>query len=226
MLNLVGASLFFILIHLCVSGLPSVRAAVAGQLGEGPYRAVFSIASILGLWWMASSYGAAPHSPLWSHSAGLAHLSVLMMPISVYLVVGAFTQRNPTSVGQERALSASASRGILTITRHPFLWGVTLWALAHILANPDVASSIFFGTFLLVAVAGTRLIDRRYRRNSPAAWVEFANVTSNVPLVALLRGKTRARLSELFGWRLALAMAIFFALLWNHAWLFGVSPLP
>ncbi len=33
------------------------------------------------------------------------------------------------------------------VMRHPFLWGVTLWAVAHLLTNGDLASLLLFGSF-------------------------------------------------------------------------------
>jgi len=47
------------------------------------------------------------------------------------------------------------------ITRHPFLWGIALWALVHLIINGDLASLILFGSLLLLAVGGTLAIDAR-----------------------------------------------------------------
>lgn len=43
------------------------------------------------------------------------------------------------------AQGADIARGIVRITRHPFLWGVALWALVHFIVNGDLASVILSG---------------------------------------------------------------------------------
>jgi uncharacterized membrane protein len=50
-------------------------------------------------------------------------------------------------------------RGIVRI--HPFLTGVGLWALVHLIGNGDVASLVFFATWAIVALAGTVSIDEK-----------------------------------------------------------------
>jgi uncharacterized membrane protein len=122
--------------------------------------------------------------------------------------------------------AAHEATGVVRITRHPFLWGVALWAAFHLLANGDAASVVFFGTFLALAVAGTYSIDAKRARKMGAAWTPFAERTSNIPFAAILAGRNSLKLGELFTWRQAAALAAFVLLLYIHAWLFSVSPFP
>ena len=115
-------------------------------------------------------------------------------------------------------------QSVVAITRHPFLWGVAIWAAFHTAANGDEASTIFFGTFLLLALFGTISIDAKRRRKMGAAWDAFAAKTSNVPFGAILSG--RASLARVVDWRMALALAIFVVALFAHARVIGVSPFP
>ena len=57
-------------------------------------------------------------------------------------VVIGLTTPNPTAVAQEGRVG-QPPRGIVRITRHPFLTGVGLWALLHLISNGDVASLVF-----------------------------------------------------------------------------------
>ena len=53
-------------------------------------------------------------------------------------------------------------RGVLRITRNPVMWGIGLWAVAHMVPNGDWASLLFFGTLmwrLAIYATGRRLID-------------------------------------------------------------------
>jgi uncharacterized membrane protein len=58
------------------------------------------------------------------------------------------------------------------------------------------------------------------------AWEPFSKATSNVPLAAVIAGRNRLKVGELFGWRFWVALALFLAILFLHHRLFGVSSFP
>jgi uncharacterized membrane protein len=134
---------------------------------------------------------------------------------------------NPTSLKQEGFAGKDGTiKGVLRITRHPFLWGVVIWSGFHLLANGDLASIVLFGTFFVTALLGTFSIDAKRRRKMGAAWDAFAAKTSNIPFGAVITGRTPLRPGESFGWRFWVATLIFLAVLFAHGRLFGVSPFP
>jgi uncharacterized membrane protein len=91
-------------------------------------------------------------------------------------------------VRQEGALERpDVVKGMLRITRHPFLWGVAIWASGHLSVNGDRASIVLFGSMLLLALFGTASIDAKRKRALGATWDAFAAQTSNVPFAAILR---------------------------------------
>lgn len=219
MTALVLASAFFVGIHIFVSGT-RLRDRLVDSLGEGPYRTAFSVASAAGLFAMAWTYNRAPYLELWGSPAGLRHLAALLMAPATFLVVAGLTTRNPTAVGAER-LAARGPVGIVKLTRHPFLWGVALWALAHLLANGDVASLVFFASFFALAHVGPRLIDAKRARKDPQGWAAFAAQTSATPF----RGPPRPSLAEIGWWRIGLSVVVYLALvLWLHEAVIGVAP--
>jgi uncharacterized membrane protein len=143
----------------------------------------------------------------------------------LFVICGLLTP-NPTLVGQAHLLKApQPARGILRITRHPLMWGIALWAASHIVARGEIASVIFFGTFLILALAGTLLIDRRKAAMLGKDWKLFAAVTSNLPFGAIIGGRNRVALGEIGWWKVLIAIALYFALLRFHRVLFGVRPL-
>jgi uncharacterized membrane protein len=104
------------------------------------------------------------------------------------------------------------------------MWGIALWAAAHVLARGDAASVVFFGAFLVLALSGTLLIDRRKRAAAGDSWPQFAAVTSNLPFAAIAGGRNRFSGSEI-GWMApALALAAYAVLIWLHPVLFGARP--
>jgi uncharacterized membrane protein len=133
--------------------------------------------------------------------------------------------RNPTAMMQEATLKASVpARGIIRVTRHPIMWGILLWAAAHILARGDLASLVFFGGFLVLAALGTALMDSRKAGTLGQDWKRFADVTSNVPFGAIVNGRNRFSYREI-GWkRVGAGLALYVILLAAHPYLFGSRP--
>ncbi|MFZ5895734.1 MAG: NnrU family protein [Myxococcota bacterium] len=219
------AALAFFALHSLVSGT-AIRAVLVRAVGERGFRAGFSIASLAAIVWLVLSYRNSPCAPLWVLPREFSWLPALLMPLSLFFVAGAFSVPNPTAVGGERALTAAEpARGALRITRHPFLWGVMLWASLHLLVIGGTAALWFFGSFLLTAALGTRSIDRKRARSGGEAWSRFLAVTSNLPFAAIASGRNRLVLREL-ALPLAIAAALYVVLLVSHQWLFGVSPIP
>lgn len=226
MTSLLAACIFFLLVHLGVAGT-RLRDAVIRRVGENGYRAGFSVFSVAGLVWMGSAYARAPEVMLWDAHATVRWPAYVLLLVATLFVVLGLTTPNPTTAGMERKLTAGAgaARGILRITRHPFLWGVALWALVHLVANGDLASLALFGSLLLLAAGGTASIDAKRRRACGDAWGAFAGVTSNVPFAAIVGGRNDlgAALREIGPTRLATAIAAYAALFAFHGRLFGAS---
>lgn len=217
---LIGAALFHGG-HLILASAP-VRPKLAARLGERGFTILYSAVALIGLLWLCFGYATAPRAPWWGPELAAAPL-LLMAPASL-LFVGAFSQRNPTTVGQMSGLGAEAARGVIAITRHPFLWSVALWAVGHLVVNGDFPSLVLFGGMLALALVGTVEIDRKTRRRDPAGWTAFAARTSNLPFAAIAQGRARLVWSEIGWWRLALSAAFYALLIGLHPAVFGVSP--
>lgn len=230
MTPLVAAALVFLAIHLLIAGT-RVRDVISGAIGEGPYLGLFSLASLGVIVWLAIAYRAADVSAdnqnLFNLGQGVRDLAIPAVLIAFLIGVPGLMTPNPTSVGQTAtAAKEETVRGILRVTRHPFLWGVAIWSLFHLSANGDLASIIFFGTFLALSVLGTFSIDAKRRRKMGDGWNAFANRTSNIPFGAIVSGRNSFKLGEYLDWRFLTAVAIFVAVLFAHARIFGVSPFP
>ena len=226
---LIAAAVFFLALHLLVSGT-RLRDVIVGAIGEQAFMGAFSLASVGGIVWLAMSYNAASaqgSEVLWDLGPGIKHMGILVVGLAFLLGVPGLLMANPTAVGMAaRAGDPATVHGVLRITRHPFLWSVALWSAFHLAANGDAASVVFFATFFVLSVAGTFSIDAKRARKMGEAWKGFAARTSNFPFAAILAGRASLKLGELFTFRLAAAAAVFLAVLLFHARLFGVSPFP
>ncbi|MGH6992763.1 MAG: NnrU family protein [Caulobacteraceae bacterium] len=225
---LIAAAAAFVLLHLLVSGT-RVRDALTGAIGPGPYMGLFSLASIVLLVWLIIAFiGAKNAGPVyWGATPVTRWIQIFVQLVAFLLVVPGITTRNPTSVRMEGALEKpDAARGMVRITRHPFLWGVAIWAAGHLMVRGDPPSFLLFGSLLFLSVIGAFSIDAKRARTAPGTWPAFAAATSSVPFAAILQGRQKLVLGEIGAWRIGLALVLWALFLAFHTVLFGVSPMP
>ena len=230
MASLIAAAAVFIAIHLLVSGT-TLRNTITARIGEGPYMGLFSLTSVGVLAWLIFAYAGARSSEanaaFWGVTVPLRWVQVGLMLVSLLFVVIGLATPTPTSVKQEGALDREdVARGMLRITRHPFLWGVAIWGFGHLLVNGDIASLILFGAMLVLAIFGTSSIDAKRKRALGDKWDAFAARTSNVPFAAIAAGRQSLSLGEIGWWRISLGVLVWAALLFAHPYAFGVPALP
>jgi uncharacterized membrane protein len=223
--GLASAALTWFLLHALVAG-SGLRALLVNRFGDKAYRGGFSFASLATLWWLSHEYGRAPFVALGQMPEVFAYLPVVLVPPAFVLLAGAFAVPSPTALGGERFLAKpEAARGMLRVTRHPFLWSVVLWAVAHLAANVDVGSLLFFGGLALTALRGTVDIDRKRRRSNAAEFAAFEAQTSNVPFAALLAGRNRLVLREVW-LPVVLGLSLALGAVALHPRFFGRSAIP
>jgi uncharacterized membrane protein len=225
MTSLMAAALAFLGIHLAVSGT-RLRDIITGRIGENRYVPLFALASLGAVVWMCVAYNRVFASPgnivLFDAGQGFRNLGLVVVGLALLIAVPGVLMGNPTSAGQGTA----RIRGVLRITRHPFLVGVLLWAGFHLVAAGSLASTILFGTFFVLALLGPFAIDRKVRRKRPADWQTISATTSIIPFAAILAGRGRFAASEYFDWRFSLAFLEVALILYFHSYLFSMSPYP
>lgn len=215
----------FVALHIGVSAT-ALRAAIVARIGERAYRGVFALASLAALIWMIVAVRAVMadlddplQTPVWTPPVWGRHATQGLVLIAFLFAASGLLTPGPTTAGFEGALAKETpARGVLRITRHPFLWGVAIWAGAHLLANGAAYQVMLFGSLGLMSLYGTRSIDRKSAARDPEGWARFAAATSNVPFAAILQGRNRLVFSELW-LRLLAALALFALAAAVHGWL-------
>ena len=219
---LILAALIWLGIHIGVAGT-SLRDVLVTRIGEGPFRGLFSLLSILAIGLLVWSWSAAWTTPLWNAPAWLRGLRVAVMLVAFVLFVASVSRRNPTMVSGDTAM-AQPPVGIHRVTRHPMLWSFALWAAVHFIGNGDTAALVFFGTFLVTALIGMPSIDAKLARRDPAQWQALSATTSIVPFAAIAQRRNRFVPREI-GWLSPLIAVVAWAVVLHfHPWLFGVAP--
>ena len=160
------------------------------RFGELPWKALYSAVSILGLALVVWGFGLARHQPvqLWSPPTGMRHLAALLTLVSFTLLVAAYVPGN----------------SIKARLHHPMVLGVKVWALAHLLANGNLAHVILFGSLLLWSIFNFAAARRRDRSGG----IQYPRGSAGATATTVLAG--------LGAW---LAFA-----LWLHGLLIGVRP--
>lgn len=213
------AALLWVGVHAGIAGTV-LRGTIVARVGEGVFRIGFSVLSLLVLVLLVQAWKGAATTPLWVAPAALRWVLAVVMLAAFLLFVASVAKPNPTAVGGEGRLGAGPS-GIQRVTRHPMLWAFALWALVHVIGNGDSASLVFFGAFLVTALAGMPSIDAKLARRAPESWARLGSTTSILPFGAIAAGRNRLVLSEI-GWVVpVVGVVAWAALLHLHPRIFG-----
>lgn len=218
-----AAFALFLALH-SVPALPAIRQRLIALLGRRFYLALYSLASIASLAWVFYAALQLDYIELWPPAAWQAHVALLLVPIALFLLAAGLISPNPGSITFRRGEMQPGA--IVTITRHPVLWGFILWAASHVLANGDLRSLLLFGALALFAIAGIFMTERRSRRRLGADWTPLAATSSIIPFAAILAGRARWRVDRAMAIAVLVAALVTAALLGGgHAALFGADPL-
>lgn len=194
MMVLIVGLILFLGIHLLPTA-PELRDGLKERIGETPYKVLFSLLSLAGLAVIILGFHKLQLHPgknpiLWYPPVWTRHIAVaLMLPAMILLVASLVPSR------------------IRTATRHPMLTAIKIWALAHLLANGDLAALLMFGSFLAFAVYD-RISVKKRGATGPLGNARPQSAFNDVLVVVIGIGLYAALL---FG---------------GHQWLIGVSPMP
>ncbi len=178
-------------------GLHSIRMLAGGwrermlqRHGEAVYKGIFSVLSLLGLGLVVYGFGLAREAPvvLWSPPLALRHAASLLTLVAFVLLVAAYVPRN----------------AIKARWHHPMVLSVKTWALAHLLANGNVAHLVLFGSFLVWSVCNFIALRRRDR--AAGTWYPAGTLAGTLTMLVV-----GVAAWALFAFQL-------------HGWLIGIPP--
>lgn len=106
--------------------------------------------------------------------------------------------------------------GMARITRHPFLMGNVFLFGTHLLLAQSTADLLFFGGFVILAIAGMVHQDKKLLKKKGDDYKEFVYKTSSIPFFAIFLGRQKIVLSELNWLPIGLGLAVTFCLRYLH----------
>lgn len=197
-----------------LSARPAIKAPLVRGLGRAGFTLAYSLLSVALLAWVIVAAGRAPFVLLWAPARWQVWLALALMLAACQLAAHALAGVNPLSFGSRAAPFDPDRPGVAGVARHPLLLALALWALAHLVANGDLAHLLLFAPMAVFALAGMPLIDRRKRRALP----DWPRLARNTAWLALRPGvpPLAPTLAGLVLWG---------ALLWAHPAVIGVDPL-
>ncbi|ROU01154.1 NnrU family protein [Histidinibacterium lentulum] len=164
--------------HFFKRAAPGPRAKL-GDAGKGGV-ALALVVSLLLMWWGYRTY----FGPVWwGRSAPLVGVNNLLMVAAFYIYAS-----GATPPGRPR-------NRVGTMLRHPQLIGFSLFCVAHLVVNGDLASFILFGGLLIWALTEIVVINRLDPAWERPAWggvkseVRIAVIAAVIfAIVALIHG--------------------------------------
>jgi uncharacterized membrane protein len=166
------------------------RTQQVARLGEMPWKALYALVALAGFVLIVIGYGDARLAPvvLWTPPLWTRHVAALLTVPAFILLVAAYVPgtRIKARVG------------------HPMLLGTKFWALAHLLANGNLADVVLFGSFLAWAV----VLFIKSRRRDRASGTTYPALGASRDAIAVVVG--------------LVAWALFAFVL--HVMLIGVAP--
>ena len=165
------------------------RESLQVRIGEVPYKGLASVLNLTGFLLILWGYGLARQEPftVYAPPVWTAHLALLVLVPVFPLLFAAFLPGR-----------------IQSWAKHPMLLAVILWALAHLIANGNLADVVLFGSFLAWSLADRISFMWRtappVQGAPPGKWNDWIALGLGLLLYGAFMGGT-------------------------HLWLFGVSPL-
>lgn len=179
----------------------AIRARLVGLLGDWGFNLSFSAVAMV-------SFAIAVHYYAEHRFEGVAGLGLVDLPIlrgvligviviGVVLATGSFAtySRSPYAVLSNRP--TDGPRGLERITRHPFMVGVVLLALAHAFLARWMVGTVFALGLAFLGSVGAYHQDRKLLARKGAPYAAYLRATSAIPFAAIAAGRQRLVWREL-----------------------------
>jgi uncharacterized membrane protein len=156
--------------HFLLSG--PLRRGVVRALGETGFALVYSFIAIAGMVWIALAFHAVPAGEgLWNGAALVPWLLASVLTyVAVVFIIGSLAGNPALPQARIAGLSTRKPWGAFRVTRHPMMFGISLWASAHMIVAPTARTVLLCAAMIVLALGGAALQDRRKLAANPREW--------------------------------------------------------
>lgn len=213
LIQLAIATIVFVAAHFAMSG--PLRQPLAKALGSQGFLLLYSVVSVATLAWAIIAFDRVEADfALWNGMAALPWaLASLLTITALTLLIPSFV-RNPALAGKSAAgVGTWVPTGVFRVTRHPMMWGISLWALGHIIAAPTLRILILMSGLILLALLGSHFQDIRKVTQNKREFSPWQRRTTFWPQWRELAGLRTLWLIAFLAWFIAT---------WIHYHLFGI----
>jgi uncharacterized membrane protein len=201
----------------------SIRDGLRRRLGANGFLGFYSLVALAAFYFLVTAYFYHRHAGprLWDLRFSVAATRVVegLNLLAFFMMIASFITPSPTAMDPRARHEA---RGLLRITRHPFLMGAAILGLSHCIVAGYASDLAFFGGLAAFAIAGAFHQDARKRREAGPEEIPFFEQTSVLPFAAILRGRQSLRPGELPWIPGLIGIAVALVIRWYHARWFGV----
>jgi uncharacterized membrane protein len=175
--GLLLSALAFVGTHFLMSH--PLRAPLVRTMGEGPFRGLYSLVSLITFGAMVYFYWSIGDEPPIFVAPGWAWpLGALLMWFASILLAGSFFG-NPALPGVR--VGDQQPVGVFAITRHPMMWSFAIWAAAHWALIGTPKAMVLDLAIAILALGGAALQDRKKEKTIGDRWIAWQDRTSFVP---------------------------------------------
>ena len=176
-MGLFFGAILFLATHFLMSH--PFRAPLIRLLGGKGFQIVYSLVAILLFGLMIWSYDAIGREPAaWEPTEWAWNVGAVLLWLGAILFVGSFVG-NPALPGAPGP--RGGPKGVFAITRHPMMWGFSLWAISHIIVIATPKAVMFYGSILVLALVGSALQDSKKAGLMGERWHEWTAQTAFIP---------------------------------------------
>lgn len=220
------AMLAFLSSHF-VPRLGGLRERLIDRFGRRLYFSAYGMLSLVLLVWVIVAANQAPFVELWPRQPWMRWLPNIFVPLAFVLASCGIGVANANTLGGARNTPFDPKApGFAAVSRHPLLVALLFWALAHLVANGDLAHVLLFGSFVAFPLLAMWGFDKKTARLvgeeadvffTKTSWFSFA------PFIDLHWWHQNLRPLFL---RSTVGLVLWIAALHLHAPVIGVWPLP
>ncbi len=200
--SLVAANVAFVGGHFVMSH--PLRPPLVRTLGERGFMGLHALVSLATFAWIVLAFLQIGPSgeTLWDGQTQTAWVSASLLTIMALVLIFGSLKGNPAlpRLSAETAARAEAN-GVLAVTRHPMMWGIAVWAIAHIIVSPSPRTLVTASAMAVLGLLGSHLQERRKRALLGEAWKGWEARTTFWPnWAALLWAGRGVWLAAVIGW--------------------------